>query len=290
MRRIHERIRAHHDFFAFLGIEFQTDATELSCNESVERRFKLQRKERGGVIFTADNPTFDKLLRHRKFPNDFFRFYVAITTLFFDLDGTISNNFLGIERCLNFGLTRLGLRTLSPEEVHPLVGPPFRESLPKLFPGVDVEAMLRLYRERYEMHGWVENELYAGIAESIRTLHLQGFTIALCTSKPRIFAEKIIAHFDLARYFDGIHGPELDGRFDKKTDLLAHLVKQYKVAPAQALMIGDRDKDIEAARHAGTHSLGVLWGFGNKAELQNAGASRIIAHPSELQHTVHSIA
>jgi phosphoglycolate phosphatase len=204
---------------------------------------------------------------------------VAITTLFFDLDGTV-----------NFGLTRLGLRTLSPDEVHPLVGPPFRESLPKLFPGVDVEAMLRLYRERYEVHGWVENELYAGIAESIRTLHLQGFTIALCTSKPRVFAEKIIAHFELARYFDGIHGPELDGRFDKKTELLVHLVKLYNVAPQQALMIGDRDKDIEAARHAGTHSLGVLWGFGSKTELQQAGASRIIDHPVELQHTVHSIA
>jgi phosphoglycolate phosphatase len=215
---------------------------------------------------------------------------VPITTLFFDLDGTVSNNMVGIRRCLNFGLSRLGLPLLSASQVHPLVGPPFRESLPKLFPDIDVEAALRLYRERYDTTGWLENEIYDGVEEAIRRLHLQGFTIALCTSKPRVFAEKILTHFDLARYFDGIHGPELDGRFDKKTELLAHLVKQYKVSPEQALMIGDRDKDIEAARFAGVHSLGVLWGFGNKEELQSAGASRIIDHPSQLQHTVHSIA
>jgi phosphoglycolate phosphatase len=214
---------------------------------------------------------------------------VPITTLFFDLDGTLSNNFVGIERCLNYGLERMGFPLLTPEQVHPLVGPPFRESLPKLYPGIEVERALRLYRERYDVHGWLENELYEGVHEAVRTLHLQGYTIALCTSKPRVFAEKIVTHFDLARYFDGIHGPEFDGRFDKKTELLAHLLLHYKVAPEHALMIGDRDKDIQAAKFAGTHSLGVLWGFGNKEELRSAGASHIIAHPSELQHTVHSI-
>jgi phosphoglycolate phosphatase len=215
---------------------------------------------------------------------------VPITTLFFDLDGTISNNFVGIERCLNYGLGRLGFPLLSAEQIHPLVGPPFRESLPKLYPDIDVESALRLYRERYDQAGWLENELYEGVSEAVRRLHLQGFTIALCTSKPRVFAEKIITHFDLARYFDGIHGPEFDGRFDKKNELLAHLVKHYNVAPQQALMIGDRDKDVEAAKFAGTHSLGVLWGFGSKDELHSAGALHIIDHPSQLQHTVHSIA
>ena len=90
--------------------------------------------------------------------------------------------------------------------------------------------------------GWAENSLYEGMGDAIRQLHLQGFTIALCTSKPRVFAEKIIDHFDLTRYFDGIHGPEFDGRFDHKTDLLAHLIGHYKVAPVNAVMIGDRDK------------------------------------------------
>jgi phosphoglycolate phosphatase len=215
---------------------------------------------------------------------------VPITTLFFDLDGTVSNNFVGIHRCLNFGLERLGYSQLSESQVHPLVGPPFRESLPKLFPDINVESMLRLYRERYDVEGWLENHLYDGIVDAIKQLHLQGFTIALCTSKPRVAAERIISHFDLARYFDGIHGPELDGRFDRKTELLAHLISHYKVNPAQALMIGDRDKDIQAAQFAGTHSLGVLWGFGNKEELHSAGAAHIIDHPSQLQHTVHSIA
>lgn len=215
---------------------------------------------------------------------------MPITTLFFDLDGTISNNLVGIGRCLNFALERLGLRHLSDQEILPFVGPPFRDSLPRVFPGIDTEAALRLYRERYEQTGWLENDLYDGIADAIRKLHLQGFTIALCTSKPRMFAEKIIDHFQLSRYFDGVHGPELDGRFDRKTELLAYLVDHYKAAPSSVVMVGDRDKDVEAAQHVGAHSLGVLWGFGSEAELTRAGATHIISEPGQLVHTVHSMA
>ena len=214
---------------------------------------------------------------------------MAITTLFFDLDGTVSNNFQGITRCLNFALDRLGLRQLTDDEVLPFIGPPFRESLPRVFPGINTEAALAYYRERYEHSGWLENNLYDGISEAIRTLHLQGFTIAVCTSKPRVFAERIIERFELARYFDGIHGPELDGKFDRKTDLLAHLVQHYKTAGESALMIGDRDRDVEAALHVGAQSLGVLWGFGSHDELVNAGAKHVVRRPDELVHTIHSI-
>ncbi len=212
---------------------------------------------------------------------------MSITTLFFDLDGTVSNNALGIQRCLNFGLAKLGFRTLTAEQIGPFIGPPFRESLPKHFAGIDVEAVLHFYRERYTEHGWSENALYDGMTDAIRTLYAQGFTIALCTSKPRVFAEKIIEHFELTRYFDGIHGPELDGRFDKKTELLAHLVGHYKIDPKQCVMIGDRDKDIEAAQHANTHSIGVLWGFGDRTELETAGARRIVDNPAQLVDAVH---
>ena len=215
---------------------------------------------------------------------------MSVTTLFFDLDGTVSNNFQGISRCLNFALEQLGLRQLTDLEVMPFVGPPFRESLPRAFPGIDTEAALKLYRERYATTGWLENSLYDGMAQAISTLHSQGFTIALCTSKPRVFAERIIEHFDLARYFQGVHGPELDGKFDRKTDLLAHLIEHYKTAPENALMIGDRDKDVEAALHVGAHSLGVLWGFGSRQELSEAGAKHIVTRPDELVDTIDRIA
>ena len=215
---------------------------------------------------------------------------MSVTTLFFDLDGTVSNNFQGISRCLNFALEQLGLRQLTDIEMLPFIGPPFRESLPRAFPGINTEAALKLYRERYATVGWLENSLYEGVPQAINTLHSQGFTIALCTSKPRVFAERIIEHFDLARYFKGIHGPELDGKFDRKTELLAHLIEHYKTAPENALMIGDRDKDVEAALHVGAHSLGVLWGFGSRQELCDAGATHIVARPDELVDTIACIA
>ncbi len=182
----------------------------------------------------------------------------------------------------------MGLATLTLAETLPLVGPPFRESLPKVYADMDVERAITLYRDRYEQSGWLENELYDGVADSIKRLHLQGFTIALCTSKPRVFAEKIISHFELTRFFDGIHGPELDGRFDRKDDLLTHLLARYGVVGSHALMIGDRDKDIHAATHAQTRSLGVLWGFGSHDELTKAGAQKLIEHPLQLQHIVHT--
>ncbi|TAG45695.1 MAG: HAD family hydrolase [Betaproteobacteria bacterium] len=238
------------------------------------------------MILATDDAAFDKLNRHSSTPC-FKRFYVPITTLFFDLDGTVSNNALGIQRCLNYGLAKLGYKTLSEQEVKPFIGPPFRESLPKHFYDIDVEAVLHLYRERYAEHGWQENQIYDGVTQAIRTLYAQGFTIALCTSKPRVFAERIIEHFELTRYFDGVHGPEFDGRFDKKTDLLSHLVTHYNVDPTKAVMIGDRDKDIEAALHVNTNSIGVLWGFGDRAELEAAGALRIVDSPSELVDAVH---
>ena len=213
---------------------------------------------------------------------------MPITTLFFDLDGTVSNNFVGISRCLNFALKALGQRELSDAEVLPFVGPPFRESLPRVFPGIDTEEAIALYRVRYDEHGWLENHLYDGIEAAIRTLHLHGYTIALCTSKPRIAAERIISHFKLGPYFSGVHGPELDGKFDRKTELLAHLIDQYDVAPTNAVMIGDRNKDIEAAIATGTRSVGVLWGFGARDELESAGAQRIVTTPVDLVHTIHS--
>lgn len=214
---------------------------------------------------------------------------MPVTTLFFDLDGTISNNVLGIHRCLNHAFERLGFAPIDEATTRTLIGPPFRESLPRIHPGIDVEEALKHYRVRYTEVGWSENTLYDGMEQAIRRLHLHGFRVVLCTSKPRIFAERIIGHFGLTRYFDGVHGPELDGRFDRKNELLAHLLTAYGAAPTASLMIGDRDRDIFAARQNGTRSLGVTWGFGHLQELRAAGADDVVTEPSVLVHRIHAI-
>ncbi len=214
---------------------------------------------------------------------------MPVTTLFFDLDGTVCDNFLGIHRCLNYAFERLGFDPIDEGTTRALIGPPFRESLSRIHPEIDVEEALKHYRVRYTEVGWRENTLYEGIDQSIRRLHLHGYRIALCTSKPRIFAERIIEHFGLARYFDGVHGPELDGRFDRKNELLSHLLGLYGTPPTAALMIGDRDRDIIAAKQNGTRSLGVTWGFGHLEELRAAGADGVITEPSALVHRIHAI-
>ncbi|MFN3629334.1 MAG: HAD hydrolase-like protein [Casimicrobiaceae bacterium] len=214
---------------------------------------------------------------------------MPLTTLFFDLDGTVSDNFLGIHRCLNYAFERLGFSAIDEATTRALIGPPFRESLPRIHPEIDIEEAIKHYRVRYAEVGWSENTLYPGMEQSIRQLHLHGFRIVLCTSKPRIFAERIIEHFGLTRYFDGVHGPELDGRFDRKNELLAHLLSTYRTPPRAALMIGDREHDIIAARQNGTRSLGVTWGFGRLEELRAAGAEEVVTDPSALVYRIHAI-
>ncbi|MCS6997175.1 MAG: HAD hydrolase-like protein [Casimicrobiaceae bacterium] len=214
---------------------------------------------------------------------------MSVTTLFFDLDGTVSDNLVGIHRCLNYAFERLGLEAIDEATARTMIGPPFRVSLPRLYPRIDVEAALRHYRERYAAVGWRENALYQGIEEALRRLHLYGYTLALCTSKPRSFAVRIVEHFGLARYFDGVYGAEFDGRFDRKDELLGHLIGVYGTPPACAVMIGDRGHDVMAAKAHGVRSIGVTWGFGAVEELRTAGADELVTDPSALVYRINAL-
>ncbi len=104
----------------------------------------------------------------------------------------------------------------------------------------------------------------------------------VCTSKPRVYAQRIVNHFGLDDWLKTVYGPELDGRLDHKSELLAEILAVEKLDAGSCVMIGDREQDILAARANGVESIGVLWGFGTRAELADAGAGSIIEHPAEL--------
>jgi phosphoglycolate phosphatase len=127
-----------------------------------------------------------------------------------------------------------------------------------------------------------ENSVYPGIPELLTTLVGQA-DLWVATSKPRIFAEKIVEHFGLAPYFKGIYGSELDGRNSDKGELVALLLREQGLAPASAVMIGDREHDIIGAKKNGLRSVGVLWGYGSAEELANAGADRLVQSPDQLR-------
>jgi phosphoglycolate phosphatase len=204
-------------------------------------------------------------------------------TIFFDLDGTLTDSRPGITRSIQHALERLGLPVPEADALTWCIGPPLVQCFTTLL-GSDVQAAAAIvhYRERYGTVGMYENEVYAGIPETLAALKADGHTLHVATAKPHVYAERIIAHFGFDRYFTSVFGPELDGTRNDKRELLAHAIARTGTDPAQALMIGDRHHDILAARANAVAPLAVLYGYGSRQELAEAGAERFCASPAEV--------
>ncbi len=206
-------------------------------------------------------------------------------TLLLDLDGTLTDNYAGISRSILYALASIGADAASADELRRCVGPPLRQSFARLLDTKDpalVERALALYRERYAVEGWRENEVYPGIDAALATLVRRGHRLLLCTAKPKVYAERIVAHFGLAGYLGAVYGPELGGNLDDKALLMGTLLAAEQLDPARCVMIGDRAQDMHAARANRVDSLGVLWGYGSREELAGAGARALISAPEEL--------
>jgi phosphoglycolate phosphatase len=213
----------------------------------------------------------------------------TISTLFFDLDGTLTDPMEGITRCYQYSLEQLGYPVPPQTDLVRYIGPPLRWTLPRLLGTGDealVDTGVRHYRVRFADVGLFENELYEGVPELLSTSSEAGFRLYVVTTKPAVFAKRIVSHFDLDKYFVEIYGPELDGRFDDKTNLIEHILRERDLLPEETVMIGDRASDIEAGKANGTRTLAVTYGFGDMEELAAAEPDRICASPAEIEGIV----
>ena len=205
------------------------------------------------------------------------------TTLLFDLDGTLTDNYAGIAASIVHALARLDRPAPDVAALRACVGPPLRASFARLLDTTAPEVIERAighYRERYADVGWRENVAYDGAGKALAALHAHGTRMFLCTAKPAVFATRIVRHFGFDRYLHGVYGADLDGTLDDKAALLAHLFACERLDPRTATMIGDRANDIRAAHTHGAHAVGVLWGYGSREELADAQA--LVATPAEL--------
>ncbi|MBK3662858.1 HAD family hydrolase [Bradyrhizobium diazoefficiens] len=209
-----------------------------------------------------------------------------MTTVFFDLDGTLTNPKPGITRSIQYALEQLSLAVPSEDELTWCIGPPLHASLQKLTGSTELaDRALLLYRERFSDIGLFENEAYAGIMDTLTTLATTTPRMFVATSKPAVYASRIVEHFGLKPYFERVFGSELDGTRVDKRDLLRYALDEAKVDPNSAIMIGDRSHDVVGARTNGMTAIGVLYGYGSEAELRDAGAHHICtAHPELLGH------
>lgn len=204
-------------------------------------------------------------------------------TIFFDLDGTLTDPKPGITRSLQYALEKLGRPVPAQDELTWCIGPPLRTSLVTLLGGeAEADRGVALYRERFGDVGLFENSLYPGIEATLAALKPRA-RLFVATSKAHVYADRIIDHFGLRPYFDHVFGAELDGTRAHKGDLLAWALERTGTDPARAAMIGDRSHDIVGAKANGIDGIGVLYGYGSREELLEAGAMHLCATPRAIR-------
>ena len=205
--------------------------------------------------------------------------------ILFDLDGTLTNSELGITTCVQHALKKFGIEVDDRSKLRPFIGPPLGESF-QVYYGLseeESEEAIKYYRERFSVKGLYENEVYEGVEKTLQTLKDSGKKLIIATSKPEKFTLVILEYFDLLKYFDFVAGATLDGSRGEKADVIRYALEMYGIEDkSEVIMIGDRKFDILGAKENGLASMGVLYGFGDKEELTEAGADYIVETAEDI--------
>lgn len=208
--------------------------------------------------------------------------------LLFDLDGTLTDPKVGICTCVQYALAFFGIQEPDLDKLEPFIGPPLKDSFMMFYHMSDSEAETAVakYRERFRDVGLFENEIYAGVPELLRALRERGMELAVASSKPTVFVERILEHFGISGYFSVVVGSELDGTRVNKDEIVAEALNRLFAGKTleknRVYMIGDRKFDVEGAKALGVESVGVTYGYGGMEELVAAGADHIVQSVSEL--------
>jgi len=209
--------------------------------------------------------------------------------LLFDLDGTLTDPKTGITTCVQYALKSFGIDEPDLDKLEPFIGPPLRDSFMKFYglTAEQAEEAVAKYRERFSDTGIFENEIYAGVPQMLKTLKDKGLHLAVASSKPKVYVDKILEHFDIAKYFQVVVGSELDGTRENKNEVVMEALRQLfgdkPVEPDKVYMIGDRKYDVDGARALHVESVGVSYGYGSLEELKEARADYIVQTVGELQ-------
>lgn len=200
-----------------------------------------------------------------------------VTSVFFDMDGTISDSFEGVSGGILYALEHLNVPAPTREELKSFMGPPLFDEFKRRFCMDDDTAheAVRLYREYYPRKGIFEQHPNEGAGELLKLLNERGITVCLATSKPQLYSEIILKNFGFEKYFDEIVGATFDGKISAKKDIIALALQKTRTLPENALMVGDRRFDVDGAHACGVRCAGVLCGYGSREELEECGADFI---------------
>jgi len=211
---------------------------------------------------------------------------VSKDIILFDLDGTLTDPKVGITKSVQNALNTFGIHTDNLDVLCKFIGPPLKESFMRYYGFSEADALkaIEKYREYFKDTGIYENELYKGIDSMLLRLSTEGRQLIVATSKPTIFADRILEYFNISQYFSLVCGSELDGTRIRKGDVIKFALQEAGVQDfSRAIMVGDREHDAIGAKEARIDFIGVLYGYGSYKELENAGAAMIVETVEDLR-------
>ena len=205
-----------------------------------------------------------------------------VKTILFDLDGCLTDSGPSIVKSLLYTIEEMGKTPPSEQSLLKYVGPPLHDNMVRLFGNEKADEAVGLFRHAFQNLGYgvQYTTQYAGIAEILSVLRASGKDLFIATSKGEDSAKIVLEHLSLLPFFKAVHGGGANGI--DKGELISHVVKSYKLLPSTTIMIGDRSHDIIGAKENGLRSVGVLWGYGSRQELEEAEADATVMTPHEL--------
>ena len=204
----------------------------------------------------------------------------------FDLDGTLTDPKIGITKAYQYALAEFGLHE-EPDNLIKFIGPPLRENFKDSygFSDSDTERAVKKFREYFSQTGLYENTIYPEIPEVLQKLKANEKILAVATNKNAFYSKKILEHFNIDGYFATVSGDDADGNLtiNGKRDIIRIVLDTLDPdRKKSAIMIGDREHDIIGAFENGIDSIGIMWGYGSRAELEEAGATMLAETTDDL--------
>jgi phosphoglycolate phosphatase len=211
-----------------------------------------------------------------------------VSNVLFDLDGTLTDPKEGITKSIQYALGQLGVRSPDADALHWCIGPPLSIAFSRLLESSDesvIKQAISHYRTRFTEVGMFENTVYPDIPQALERINALGVRSFVATSKPEVFAIKILNHFNLSSLFESIHGSELDGTRSDKSELVAHILEIEGIDPATALIVGDREHDIFGGRKNKIRTAAVTYGYGSQQEIATAQPDFVLNAPLDLEQS-----
>lgn len=209
--------------------------------------------------------------------------------ILFDLDGTLTDPREGITKSVQYALAKMGIDEPDLTSLEHFIGPPLYDEFRRCYGFDDTQAKqaVAAYRERFSAIGWQENLLFDSVPSVLKSLRSTGKILAIASSKPTVFVDKILDLFEITQYFDVISGATLDSTISTKTQVVERALQMLAVTERKsAVLVGDRMHDVEGAHACAIDCVGVTFGFGGLQELQQAGAEHVVQNFSELMHVL----